>query len=145
MRANPEEALFYVDRIVDLLFISDLFLSFVRPFLDEASGKTISHIPSIIRNYLKFWFYLDAMSCVPYDMIDWGIATDWGALSMADSMQEEAGNGVSALATAKILRLVRLLRLLKMLRLLRTSRITEVSTCMYAASFRDCSRCCVWP
>ena len=79
LRADPDEPLFYVDRCVDLLFIFDLFLSFGRPFLDEASGKTVSHVPSIIRNYLKFWFWIDVISCVPYDMIDWGIATDWGA------------------------------------------------------------------
>ena len=43
----------------------------VRPYTDRITGESITNMGLIFCNYLKFWFWIDAMSCIPFDIIDW--------------------------------------------------------------------------
>ena len=61
--------LLVIDSIVDVVFFIDIVLNFHTTFVG-ASGEVISD-PKIIRmNYLKSWFVIDLLSCLPYDVFN---------------------------------------------------------------------------
>lgn len=98
-------ALFFVNRVVDLFFIADMAINFVRAYWDTDAGCWISSRRAISRRYLRGWFWLDLLSILPFDLY---------AVAMADKAD------VSQL---RILRTVRVFRLAKLLRVARASRI----------------------
>ena len=58
-----------VDSIVDVIFLVDIVLNFHTTFVGPG-GEVISD-PKLIRmNYLKTWFVIDLLSCLPYDIIN---------------------------------------------------------------------------
>ncbi|KAK3595923.1 hypothetical protein CHS0354_032430, partial [Potamilus streckersoni] len=79
--------LLVIDSVVDVVFFIDIVLNFHTTFVG-ASGEVISD-PKIIRmNYLKSWFVIDLLSCLPYDVfnafqdVDEGISTLFSALKV---------------------------------------------------------------
>uniref|UniRef100_A0A4W5R8Q5 Potassium voltage-gated channel, subfamily H (eag-related), member 1b n=1 Tax=Hucho hucho TaxID=62062 RepID=A0A4W5R8Q5_9TELE len=74
-----------VDSIVDVIFLVDIVLNFHTTFVGPA-GEVISD-PKLIRmNYVKTWFVIDLLSCLPYDVINAfenvdevsGLFVNWG-------------------------------------------------------------------
>lgn len=58
-----------VDSIVDVIFLVDIVLNFHTTFVGPG-GEVISD-PKLIRmNYVKTWFVIDLLSCLPYDVIN---------------------------------------------------------------------------
>ncbi|XP_033098473.1 LOW QUALITY PROTEIN: potassium voltage-gated channel protein eag-like [Anneissia japonica] len=58
-----------IDAIVDIVFFIDVILNFHTTFV-EPGGEVVSD-PKIIRmNYLRSWFIIDLLSCLPYDVIN---------------------------------------------------------------------------
>ncbi|NWS89289.1 KCNH1 protein, partial [Toxostoma redivivum] len=120
-----------VDSIVDVIFLVDIVLNFHTTFVGPA-GEVISD-PKLIRmNYLKTWFVIDLLSCLPYDVINAFENVDevnrrWGECSILVifcscscyilfGMENElfltflgGGQGISSLFSS--LKVVRLLRL----------------------------------
>uniref|UniRef100_A0A3Q2CTG8 Potassium voltage-gated channel, subfamily H (eag-related), member 1a n=1 Tax=Cyprinodon variegatus TaxID=28743 RepID=A0A3Q2CTG8_CYPVA len=90
-----------VDSIVDVIFLVDIVLNFHTTFVGPA-GEVISD-PKLIRmNYLKTWFVIDLLSCLPYDVIN--------AFENVDEVSLLAiEEGISSLFSS--LKVVRLLRL----------------------------------
>ncbi|KAJ0066947.1 hypothetical protein NL108_006200, partial [Boleophthalmus pectinirostris] len=96
-----------VDSIVDVIFLVDIVLNFHTTFVGPA-GEVISD-PKLIRmNYLKTWFVIDLLSCLPYDVIN--------AFENVDEVSENRWSrgsrifsGISSLFSS--LKVVRLLRL----------------------------------
>lgn len=61
--------LLVVDSIVDVVFFIDIILNFHTTFVGPA-GEVVSE-PKIVRmNYLKSWFVIDLLSCLPYDVFN---------------------------------------------------------------------------
>ena len=61
--------LLVIDSIVDVVFFIDIILNFHTTFVGP-SGEVVSD-PKIIRmNYLKSWFVIDLLSCLPYDVFN---------------------------------------------------------------------------
>ena len=55
--------------IVDVIFFIDIVLNFHTTFVGPG-GEVVSD-PKIIRmNYLKSWFVIDLLSCLPYDIVN---------------------------------------------------------------------------
>lgn len=102
--------LFWVNRVVDTIFVVDIFLNFVTTI--NTNGELIRNHAAIAGVYLRGWFILDVISVIPFGVI--------GFL-----MSEAGGEGGSALQRFKILRIIRLFRLVKLLRLVRASRILD--------------------
>lgn len=86
----------WANRVVDTFFIMDLIFNFIRP---TDTGNRARRLSRIRDNYLKFWFWVDCISSIPYDMI---------------------GN-----SKMKSFRLIRLMRLAKLGKLIRASRMVE--------------------
>jgi len=101
---NWKSALFWVNRLVDILFIIDLVMNFNLIYLDEASNTFITNRWKISGRYVRGFFLIDLLSVMPFDSI--GMLLGGG-----DEKQ------------IKILRIIRLLRLLKLLRIIRSGRI----------------------
>ena len=61
--------LLVVDSIVDVVFFLDIVLNFHTTYVSQ-TGEVISD-PKLIRlNYLKSWFVIDLLSCLPYDIFN---------------------------------------------------------------------------
>ena len=98
--------LFWINRSVDALFVLDIILNFFVAIIDPDDGQLIYHHPTIIKEYLRGWFFIDVISVMPFDLVS--------------LMFENESVG-----KLKILRVLRLLRLMKLLRILRAGRIFQ--------------------
>lgn len=96
-------ALFVINRLLDVVFLSDMFLQFFVTAKDE-NGNHIKNLTQLRKMYLQGWFIIDFISILPFDVL--GL--------MVDGMSE-----------FKVIRAIRVLRLFKLLRLIRTSRIMQ--------------------
>ncbi|XP_060034361.1 potassium voltage-gated channel subfamily H member 1 isoform X2 [Erinaceus europaeus] len=75
-----------VDSIVDVIFLVDIVLNFHTTFVGPA-GEVVSD-PQLIRtNYLKTWFVIDLLSCLPYDVINAFENVDEGISSLFSSLK----------------------------------------------------------
>jgi potassium voltage-gated channel Eag-related subfamily H protein 7 len=97
--------LFVVNRLVDIFFLADLFVTSITGYYDEPAGTWINSNCGIFVHYLRGWFLIDFTSCIPFDLIS--MAADAEVMNL------------------KLMRLLRLLRIAKLLRLLRASRIIK--------------------
>ena len=98
------DALYIINRFVDLLFLIDLFCQFFTPYYDSQMGGFVVEHKLIAKNYLMGWFIIDFVSILPFDTL--------GMVMQSDDLSQ-----------LKIFRIIRLARLLKLLRVLRSSRI----------------------
>ncbi|XP_068176820.1 potassium voltage-gated channel subfamily H member 1-like isoform X1 [Antennarius striatus] len=75
-----------VDSIVDVIFLVDIVLNFHTTFVG-AGGEVISD-PRLIRvNYVRTWFVIDLLSCLPYDVINAFENVDEGISSLFSSLK----------------------------------------------------------
>nr|XP_046229766.1 potassium voltage-gated channel subfamily H member 5-like isoform X2 [Scatophagus argus] len=58
-----------LDSVVDVIFLIDIVLNFHTTFVGP-NGEVISDAKLIRMNYLKTWFVIDLLSCLPYDIIN---------------------------------------------------------------------------
>ncbi|CAB3397957.1 unnamed protein product [Caenorhabditis bovis] len=87
-----------MDSIVDVIFFADILLNFHTTFVGPGGEVVIE--PSVIRqNYLKSWFLIDLLSCLPYDIF-----------YMFKRDDERIGSLFSALKVVRLLRLGRVAR-----------------------------------
>ncbi|KAH8092000.1 voltage-gated potassium channel [Aureococcus anophagefferens] len=98
---DPEQwAIWWLNRLVDVVFIKDIVVQFFLPYQDETRGGMVIRSRILIaKRYLKGWFWIDFVSVIPFDLIP-----------------------VDALNKLKAVRLVKLLKLLKLGRVLRANR-----------------------
>ena len=68
-KTSIEISILILNSIVDVTFFMDIVLNFRTTFVGP-NGEVISD-PVIIRvNYLKGWFIIDVLSCLPYDVFN---------------------------------------------------------------------------
>ncbi|GIY73049.1 potassium voltage-gated channel protein eag, partial [Caerostris extrusa] len=68
-KTSEDVSLLVLDSIVDVIFFIDIVLNFHTTFVGPG-GEVVSD-PKIIRmNYLKSWFIIDLLSCLPYDVFN---------------------------------------------------------------------------
>jgi hypothetical protein len=58
--------IFFIDTLISLIFSIDLILSFRKAYLDE-TGTLIKGPKKIAMRYLKFYFWIDSVSAIPFD------------------------------------------------------------------------------
>jgi hypothetical protein len=107
------DAIFFLNRIVDFVFISDTILTFFTPFRDPNTMFWVVSHRRIAQQYMfdfPFWFWIDAVTCVPYDAIAYAVQT----------------HESSELYTIRLLRLLRLIKLARLARGLPILRRWEI-------------------
>ncbi|XP_062266712.1 potassium voltage-gated channel subfamily H member 5-like isoform X3 [Platichthys flesus] len=75
-----------LDSVVDVIFLIDIVLNFHTTFVGPA-GEVISDAKLIRMNYLKTWFVIDLLSCLPYDIINAFEHVDEGLSSLFSSLK----------------------------------------------------------
>ena len=100
---NSNEVVEALDITINLLFVADLFFNFVQAFENE--DKNIEfRLKQIAVKYVKSWFFIDFIACVPINLI----------------LEAQADN-----STNKLLRLARLPRLYRLVRLVRLLKMGD--------------------
>jgi Ion transport protein len=99
------DLLFLMNRVVDCMFLVDMFVQMKTPYRCQRTGRLVLDVRSITAGYLKGWFILDLISVIPFEFLQY------------------INNGSSsALGFLQILRFLRLTRLLKLLKFRHLSR-----------------------
>lgn len=99
------DALFFINRIVDCLFLVDLLIQFNLGYFESGGNKQpVYQRSKIAARYIFGWFLVDVISIVPFDIIGFVV-------------------GSEAVSRLKILRILRLLRLFKLVKLLRSAEM----------------------
>ena len=103
-----EESPFF-STLVDLLFIIDLFLTFMTGY-DLTNGERIWNHKMIAENYVySGWFFIDFVACVPWEILASGFVGD---------SAEESSEALKYTLLVRALKLPRLLRLGKVFKYL---------------------------
>ncbi|XP_050441193.1 potassium voltage-gated channel protein eag isoform X2 [Adelges cooleyi] len=97
-KTSEDVSLLVLDSIVDVIFFIDIVLNFHTTFVGPG-GEVVSDPKVIRRNYLKSWFIIDLLSCLPYDVFN-----------AFDHDEEGIGSLFSALKVVRLLRLGRVVR-----------------------------------
>lgn len=113
------DAMFFFNRITELIFLLDIVLNFHLTYQDVGSGKGLVMDKKMIsRNYLRCWFWLDLSVVIPYDLLNW----------------VEAGSGSSG-GHIQVLKLVRLMRVVRLVRILKASKAFQKYYIDFAVNF----------
>ena len=108
----------WIDVLVDLYFIADIFTNFRQGYQD-VDGSMEMRPKKIAINYARSWLIIDIVSCLPIQYI----------LHISDALQNVDANDAGGrdaggqAAQIKGIKILRLLRLTKLLRLARVKRI----------------------
>ena len=115
------DPLFWINRVVDGIFVVDIGVNFFLAFYDEDKGSMLVKSNYLIaRHYLRGWFLVDFLSVIPYE-------------EALLAVGQRGFNGLTAI------RLIRLLRLLKLLRVIRVSRVFARYETKFAVSYAKLS------
>lgn len=64
-----------IDILIDSIFFLDIIINFFSSYITE-EGETIADLKTIAKNYLKSWFFLDLVACIPFNLIDYAFEED---------------------------------------------------------------------
>ena len=93
--------LYWIDKGIDVIFVSDIFLTFFTPVYVKVD--MIISLKDIAKNYISGWFFLDVISVMPFE--------DFMTLIGRKSTSVELLAGLTK--TFRLMRLMRLIRLFK--------------------------------
>ena len=124
-----------IEALISILLFVDVVLSFRTAYLE--GGKYVVDPGSIARRYLSGWFWIDAPSSVPVEILEW-LLTLWQALfnGTASSYTGDAASGVPIGEEGSELRMLRLFRLARLLRLLRLDALLNELELAFDVSMR---------
>ncbi|XP_076318646.1 potassium voltage-gated channel protein eag-like [Tachypleus tridentatus] len=97
-KSSEDVSFLVLDSIVDVIFFIDIVLNFHTTFVGPG-GEVVSDPKIIKMNYLKSWFIIDLLSCLPYDVFN-----------AFDQDDDSIGSLFSALKVVRLLRLGRVVR-----------------------------------
>jgi hypothetical protein len=116
---SDNEFMSNLDKFIDYMFIADLFINFITGYEDDDKNSEF-RLKLIAVRYLKSWFFIDFMACLPFDKIFEGIQLEkiiqQSSISNGPSREDTANK---LLRLAKLPRLYRLIRIVRLLRLLK--------------------------
>ena len=70
---NQANYLVIIELIVDVMFIADILINFRTTYI--LSGEVVTDPQKIARNYLRGWFFVDAVAAIPFDLLLFGTGT----------------------------------------------------------------------
>ena len=70
-KADAEGAAFYIETVIDVSFMMDVFVQFNTGFYKK--GNLINSRKLIIQNYVQSWFFIDIVASFPYDWVTAGV------------------------------------------------------------------------
>lgn len=114
--------LFWLNRIVDLIFLFDLLLTFNLAYQmpPEKGGHYVFNRWMVTRRYLAGWFMVDLFSVLPFFLITLDYDDPFGGNVKSDSTVT-----LTAARVPVMFRVVKLLRMLKLTRVFKASKVFE--------------------
>ena len=117
----------FVDCVIDVFFLSDLFLNFMTAtWVKDSYGEPMlsGKLDVIARQYFVSWFIVDFTSSLPIDaVVSLAISGCNGGDSWDDASDEEIG--LTTTGTMGMLHMIRLLRMAKLLKILRILKMRQ--------------------
>ncbi|KAK1888847.1 Potassium voltage-gated channel subfamily H member 5 [Dissostichus eleginoides] len=113
--------------VVDVVFLIDIVLNFHTTFVGPA-GEVVSDARLIRMNYLKTWFVIDLLSCLPYDIINGFEHVDEDIIASATQtshLRESFHRNTTRTEDSFLPGLSSLFSSLKVIRLLRLGRVAR--------------------
>lgn len=100
---------------VDVLFYIDLLLWFFFSFRSPKTGKEVFDIGKIVRRYLKTFFFLNAIACIPPPLFQFVVNIFAGSNDSSDNSDFRKTTRLSRLQrVSRLARLARVIRLVKL-------------------------------
>lgn len=98
----------YADDFIDFVFLVDLVLNFFTPVFYQ--NKFIQEYKEVAKLYLRFWFWVDLLSAIPFDLM------------FGDDPKNSTNGIINYFFTIpRLYKMLRSLKLLRITRLFRTS------------------------
>lgn len=91
-----------IDQAIDCFFGLDILLMFLTPIIVD--GKLVTSLGQIAKAYLKFWFWVDVLSVLPFELMF------------------NRGHMVSLVRLSRLPKLYRLVKITKMIRSVKAGR-----------------------
>ncbi|KAJ8600515.1 hypothetical protein CTAYLR_009213 [Chrysophaeum taylorii] len=110
-------ALLFPNLIVDTYFVMDVFVNFNIGKFDWQAARWITSRTVIVKGYLKGWFTVDLLSCLPFDIIVASRGSFLAGIKLAFGCTGATGSELKMLSMLKLFRLLKLLRVLRIGRL----------------------------
>lgn len=101
-----------LDTTIDFLFMFDILVNLNSP-IEEATGNYNYHRKMVVIKYLKSWFFVDIIACLPMNLISKYLFEDFDVYS--------SQNLIKFARIPKLYRLLRITRLFKILKILNRS------------------------
>ena len=111
MEIETYDNAWWIDKMVDMIFIADMFLAFFTAYYDAETEIMVTDKGKIATQYLKSWFVPDFMASMPFD-----------SLAAAFIFDDDEAGGEQA-EQLRMLKMIRMLRLLKIMRMVKMSRL----------------------
>ena len=89
---------------IDVSFLIDIIVTFFTAYYDEKAMNKVTDKKVIAKGYLKFWFWLDLLSIIPFDQI-------------LKSTSGDFGNMAKFTRVGRLYKMIRMIRMVKMIRL----------------------------
>lgn len=58
-----------IQHIINAIFFLDLISGFFKSYVDEKTGEHVTNLKSIAKNYVKFYFWIDLLGCIPFEYV----------------------------------------------------------------------------
>jgi hypothetical protein len=100
--AESEGFLWFFETSISLFFVADLVVSFNTAYMLD-DGRWATDRGQIAQRYMRGWFWIDAPSSVPVELIDL-------------AFEHQGSKGPSALPAFRVLRMLRLVRMLRIVK-----------------------------
>ena len=121
---SADDFTFYLEMVIDSMFIMDVVLNFNTGFYE--TNNIITDRIEIAKDYMKFWFWIDLISSIPYTWIF--AATQGISIKMIESDDglEKLGLSSNMANAPSLLRLLKIAKLMKMMKLLRLMKLKKL-------------------
>ena len=90
--------------LIDFSFLIDIVFTFFTAYFDEVKLTLQTDKKIIAKGYLKFWFWMDLVSIIPFDQI-------------LRQTNRDFGNMAKFSRVGKLYKMIRMLRMVKMIRM----------------------------
>ena len=66
MDEQLNEKLNYLEYLITIIFIIDLITGFRKGYISEKTGEHVTSASLIAVRYIKFYFWIDLLGCIPF-------------------------------------------------------------------------------
>eukprot|EP01043_Picozoa_sp_COSAG02_P000279 COSAG02_NODE_5_length_66751_cov_63.939148_25_plen_841_part_00 len=144
VEVEPFSGAWFFDLFTDVYFVVDLFLNFFTAYYDD-KGMREFRKSKIRWNYLRGWFVIDLVSCLPVGYL--GMITT--AIKGGDDGEEGGSSNTRAFKALRLLRLAKMLRVAKVLKIFEKyaealSTFAGVYIMIFMILFLAHIMCCFW-